>query len=143
MREVETSKMLTPEMIEAVADNWDKLRELFNFQEEIIPLNRHCRCKHHRKHKDCKECCCPEFLKFNFWFSDVKIENENAECKDEDKDHRCKDDDKHHRCKDEHKRHRCEDDHRHHRCEDERKHHRCEHENKRHKCKHHRYSDEY
>jgi len=121
MREVETSKMLTPEMIETVADNWDKLRGLFDFEEE----RRHCKCDHNKKHKECEECCCPEFLKFNFWFSDVKIINKNAECEDEDKHDRRKDDHKHHRCEDDHKHDRCKDDHKHH------------------KCKHHRYRDEY
>lgn len=39
-----------------------------------------------KNHKD-RECCCPEFLKFNFFWSDVKIINKNAECEDDKRKH--------------------------------------------------------
>lgn len=74
MANIEIPELLTPEIIDSIASNAEALKAALSSktEDEKVSLSHS---------KNCKKCCCPEFLKFNFFLCHVIIINKNAECK--------------------------------------------------------------
>jgi hypothetical protein len=73
---LEIPPVLTPEVIQAIADNAEALKALkavLSSGDEAVALSNDCHSK---------DCCCPKFLKFKIIGCTVIIINDNAECKE-------------------------------------------------------------
>lgn len=79
MSEFKLSDLFNSDVVKAMADNAEALKYATGDHEEEILLKQDHSCS----------CCCPKFLKFKFFWSNVEINNFNAECKKEkEKDHK-------------------------------------------------------
>ncbi|AJA47525.1 hypothetical protein CPAST_c14460 [Clostridium pasteurianum DSM 525 = ATCC 6013] len=78
MANIEIPELLTPEIIDSIASNAEALKSALasKTEEEKVSLSHS---------KNCKKCCCPDSLKFNFFLCHVIIINKNADCKKTDK----------------------------------------------------------
>lgn len=63
--------ILNPENIKTLVENADVLKSVLSSGDEAAAI----------EDNDCDKCCCPKLIKFKILFSNVWIENKNAECK--------------------------------------------------------------
>jgi len=76
MKEMNFADIFTPEAIDAICRNADNLSTLITALRSGDEKNA--------VNGPVERCCCPQWLKFKFFFCNVKIVNENAECRKKD-----------------------------------------------------------